>query len=53
MFLKALALVFMFLIRLIFPQNLSLIEVNGYDRAVVNLVHRYEKLDFEHQKAAF
>ena len=54
MFLKALALVFMFLIRLRFPKNLSLIQVihKRYGNTVVKLVRRFEKLDFKHRKAA-
>ena len=54
MFLKVLALVFMFLIRLRFPKNLSLIQVihKRYGNTVVKLVRRFEKLDFKHRKAA-
>ena len=54
MFLKALALVFMFLIRLRFPKNLSLIQVihKRYGNTVVKQVRRFEKLDFKHRKAA-
>ena len=54
MFLKALALVFMFLIQLRFPKNLSLIQVihKRYGNTVIKLVRRFEKLDFKHQKAA-
>ena len=53
MFLKALALAFMFLIRLRFPKNLSLIQVihNRYGNTVVKLVCSFEKLDFKHRKA--
>ena len=54
MFLKALSLVFMFLIRLRFPKNLSLIQVirKRYSNTVVKLVRRFEKLDFKHRKVA-
>ena len=54
MFLKALPLVFMFLIWLGFLKNLSLIQVihKRYGNTVVKLVRRFEKLDFKHQKAA-
>ena len=54
MFLKALALVFMFLIRLRFPKNLSLIQVihKRYGNTVVKLVRRFDKLDFKYRKAA-
>ena len=54
MFLKTLALVFMFLIRLRFPKNLSLIQVihKLYGNTVVKLVRKFEKLDFKHRKAA-
>ena len=54
MFLKVLALVFMFLTRLRFPKNLSLIQVihKRYSNSVVKLVRRFEKLDFKHRKAA-
>ena len=53
MFLKALALVFVFLIRLRFPKNLSLIQVihKRYGNTVIKLVRRFEKLDFKHRKA--
>ena len=52
--LKALALVFSFLIQLRFPKNLSLIQVinKRYGNTVVKLVRRFEKLDFKHRKAA-
>ena len=54
MFLKGLALVFMFLIRLRFLKNLSLIQVlhKRYRNTVVKLVRRFEKLNFKHRKAA-
>ena len=54
MFLKALALVFLFLMRLRFPKNLSLIQViqKRYGNTVVKLVRRFEKLDFKHRKVA-
>ena len=54
MFLKALALVLMFLVRLRFPKNLSLIQVihKRYGNTVVKLVRKFEKLDFKHRKAA-
>ena len=54
MFLKALAPVFMFLIRLRLPKNLLLIQVihKRYGNTVVKLVCRLEKLDFKHRKAA-
>ena len=54
MFLKALDLVFMFLIRLRFPKNLSLIQVihKRYSNSVVKLVRIFEKLDFKYRKAS-
>ena len=54
MFLKALALVFLFLMRLRFPKNLSLIQVihKRYGNTVAKLVRRFEKLDFKHRKVA-
>ena len=54
MFLKALALVFMFLVQLRFLKNLSLIQVihKRYGNTVVKLCRRFEKLDFKHGKAA-
>ena len=54
MFLKALALVFMFLIRVLFPKNLSLIQVihKPCGNTVVKLVCTFEKFDFKHRKAA-
>ena len=44
----------MFLIRLRFPKNLSLIQVihKRYGNTVVKLVRKFEKLDFKHRKAA-
>ena len=53
MVLKVLVLVFMFLIRLRFPKNLSLIQVihKRYSNTVVKLVRRFEKLNFKHRKA--
>ena len=50
MFLKALALVFIFLIRLRILKNLSLNHVihKRYDNTVVELVRRFEKLDLKH-----
>ena len=54
MFLKALALVFMFLVRLRFPKNLSIIQDihKRYGNTLVKFVNRFEKLDFKHRKAA-
>ena len=54
MLLKALALVFLFLMRLRFPKNLSLIQVihKRYGNTIVKLVRRFEKLDFQHRKVA-
>ena len=51
---KSLALVFVFLMQLRFPKVLLLIQVihERYDRTVVKLVHRFEKLDFKHRKVA-
>ena len=53
MVLKVLDLVFMFLTRLRFPKNLSLIQVihKRYSNTVVKLVRRFEKLNFKHRKA--
>ena len=54
MFLKTLALVFVFLIHLRFPKNLSFIQVihKRYGNTVVKLVRKFEKSDFKHRKAA-
>ena len=51
---KALALVFIFLIQLRFPKNLSLIQIihKRYGNTVVKLILRFEKLDFKHRKVA-
>ena len=54
MFLRTLALVFVFLVRLWFPSRLSLLQLirNWYEGTVVKLVHKFEKVDFKHRKAA-
>ena len=54
MFLRTLALVFMFLVRLRFPSRLSLLQVirNRYGDTIVKLVRKFEKVDFKHCKAA-
>ena len=51
MLLKALDLVFMFLLRLRLPKNLSLIQViyKRYGNSALKLVRRFEKLDFKHR----
>ena len=54
MFLRTLALVFIFLVRLRFPSRLSLLQVirNQYGGTVVKLVRNFKKVDFKHCKAA-
>ena len=54
MFLRTLALVFMFLVRLRFPSRLSLLQVirNRYGDTIVKLVRKFEKVVFKHRKAA-
>ena len=54
MFLRTLALIFMFLVRLRFSSKLSLLQVirNQYDRTVVKLVRKFEKVHFKYRKAA-
>ena len=54
MFLRTLALVFMFLVRLRFPSRLSLLQVirNRYGDTIVKLVRKFEKADFKYLKAA-
>ena len=54
MFLRTLALGFMFLVRLRFPSRLSLLQVirNRYGDTIVKLVNKFEKVDFKHRKAA-
>ena len=54
MFLRTLALVFMFLVRLRFPSRLSLLQVirNRYGDTVVQLICKFEKVDFKDRKAA-
>ena len=51
MLLKALDLVFMFLLRLRLPKNLSLIQViyKRYGNSALKLVRRFEKSDFKHR----
>ena len=53
MFLRTLALVFMFLVHLRFPSRLSLLQVirNRYGDIIVKLVGKFEKVDFKHRKA--
>ena len=53
-FLRTLALVFMFLVRLRFPSRLSLLQVirNRYGDTIVKLVRKFEKVVFKHRKAA-
>ena len=54
MFLRTLALVFMFLVRLRFPSRLSLLQVirNRYGDTIVKLVRKFQKVNFKHRKAA-
>ena len=54
MFLRTLALIFMFVVRLRFPSRLSLLQVirNRYGDTIVKLVRKFEKVDFKHRKAA-
>ena len=55
MFLRTLALVLMFLVRLRFSSRLSLLQIirNRYGDTVVELVRKFEKVEFKHPKAAF
>ena len=52
MFLRIISFVFLFLVRLRFPSNLSIIQVlrNRYGDDVVKLVRNFEKLDFKYRK---
>ena len=54
MFLRTLALVFMFLVRLRFLSRSSLLQVicNRYRGTIAKLVRKYGKVDFKHRKAA-
>ena len=54
MFLRTLALVFIFLVRLRFPSRLSLLQVirNRYGDTIVKLVRKFENVDFKHSKVA-
>ena len=54
MFLRAVALVFMFLVQGIFPSRLSLSQVirNRYGDIIIKLARKFEKVDFKHRKAA-
>ena len=52
MFLRTLALVFMFIVRLRFPSRLSLLQVirNRYGGTALKLVRKFEKVDFKYCK---
>ena len=54
MFLRKLALVVKFFVRLGFPSRLSLLQVicNRYGGSIVKLVRKFEMVDFKHPKAA-
>ena len=54
MFLRKLALIVMFLVRIGFPSRLSLLQVtrNRYGGSIVKLVRKFEMVDFKHRKAA-
>ena len=54
MFLRTLALVFMFLVRLSIPRRLSLLQVirNWYGDTIATFVRKFEKVDFKHRKGA-
>ena len=54
MFLRTLTLVFMFLVRLRFPNMLLLLQVicNEYGDTIVKLVRKFDKINFKHRKAA-
>ena len=53
MFLRTLALALMFLVRLRFRSRLSLLQSirNRYGGTIVELVRKFEKVDFKHSKA--
>ena len=50
--LRVISIVFLFLVRLRFPSNLSTIQVirNRYGNDTVKLVRQFEKLDYKHRK---
>ena len=50
--LKVISIVFLFLVRLRFPSNLSTIQVirNRYGNDTVKLVRQFEKVDYKHSK---
>ena len=52
MMLRVLSIVFLFLVRLRFPSNLSTIQVirNRYGNDTVKLVRQFDKLDYKHRK---
>ena len=52
MILRVITIVFLFLVPLRFPSNLSTIHVirNHYGNATVTLVRQFEKLDYKHRK---
>ena len=54
MFLRKLALIVIFLVRIGFPSRLSLLQVirNRYGGSIVTLVRKFEMVDFKHRKAA-
>ena len=53
MFLRNLALVFMFLVILRYPSRSSLLQVirDRYVDTIVKLVRKFEKVDLKHRKA--
>ena len=50
--LRVISIVFLFLVRLRFPSNLSTIQVirNRYGNDTVKLVRQFEKLNYKHHK---
>ena len=54
MFLKAVSIIFLFLVRLRFPRHLSTIKVlrKRYGDVIVRKVREFEKLDFKYRKVS-
>ena len=52
MMLRVISIVFLLLVRLRFPSNLSTIQVirNRYDNDTVKLFRQFEKLDYKYRK---
>ena len=52
-FIKVVALVFLFIVRIRFPSHKSIAEIirNRYGKDMVKLIRKFEKVDYKHRKA--